>query len=140
MGLTCADYADGGDGEWWFESNFNLYPLNTKRDRKCCSCGGHIKVGEQCAIVHRSRSPKNDIEERIYSDMVPMATWYLCETCDDLAVSLDELGFCFSLGDEPIADQIKEYRKAEREAKEREAVGNLEWNAAQASKTMGKSA
>lgn len=120
MSLSCASYADGGDGDWWWESNFNLYALDTKRGRKCCSCGTPIKVGEQCAIVHRSRSPKNDIEERIHDDQVPMATWYLCETCDDLAVSLDELGFCFSLGDQSIADQIREYREEERQWKERE--------------------
>ena len=108
MSLSCAAYADG-DGEWWWKCNLNTYPLKTKRSRKCCSCGDKISVGEDCAIVYRNHAPNNDIEERIHGDEVPMATWYLCDKCNDLAISLDELGFCFSLGDESIQQQIKDY-------------------------------
>jgi hypothetical protein len=119
MSLHCADGGYDGDGENWWECNLNLYPLATRRRRKCCSCGNPIQIGEECGHVNRARGPQNDIEERIYGDEVPMAKWYLCETCTDLAVSLDELGFCFSLGGDSIAAQIKEYRQQELEHAER---------------------
>lgn len=117
MGLMCADYADGGDYEWYWEWSYRDFTLTTKRSRKCCSCGKKINVGDVCGIVHRHRGPKNDIEERIHGDEVPITTWYFCETCHDLALSLDELGFCFTLGSQSIADQIKEYRELERKEK-----------------------
>lgn len=122
MGLSCADYSDGGDGDWWWELSSQQIPLATKRSRKCCSCDGVIKVGDACSPVHRSRPPKNDIEERIHGDEVPMSTWYLCEKCSDLAASLTELGFCFTLGGQSIAEQINEYREAERAEKEWQAM------------------
>jgi hypothetical protein len=56
----------------------------------------------------------NYIEESIYGDEVPLADWYLCETCGDLADSLSELGFCYHLGDgESLKQQIADYRRDE---------------------------
>ena len=118
MSLSC-DYGDGGDFDWYWESNFQYYPLNTKRSRKCCSCKAKISVCEESMIVHRHHSPSNDIEERIYGDEVPMTKWYLCETCGDLALSLNELGFCFTLGDDSLKQQIAEYRAEEKAWKAR---------------------
>ena len=114
MGLSCD--SDGGDYDWYWTSNFQYYPLLTKRSRKCCSCKERIAVGEESMIFRRYRDPRNYIEERIYDDEVPMAKWYLCETCGDLAISLQELGFCFTLGGgESLKKQISDYRQAEAE-------------------------
>lgn len=110
MGLSCDVDYDGCDYEWWWECNFEYYPLSTKRSRKCCSCKEKISIGDDAMIVHRHHSPQNDIEERIYGDEVPRATWYLCEKCGDLALSLNELKFCFTLGDESLKKQIADYR------------------------------
>jgi hypothetical protein len=50
----------------------------------------------------------------IASDEVPIADWYLCETCGDLADSLSELGFCYHLGNgESLKQQIADYRRDE---------------------------
>jgi len=90
-------------------------PLATKRSRKCCSCKAKINVGDMSLAFHRHRSPSgrcNYIEESIYGDEVPLATWYMCETCGDLYFSLDELGFCCDIS-ESLAAQIKEYRAEE---------------------------
>lgn len=117
MSLYCStDFDDyGGDWSWmWDRAETKL--LATKRSRKCCSCGEKIKPGDPAAVVNRLRRPKDDIEERIYGEdgEVYMADWYFCETCNDLALSLDELGFCFELGGkQSLAEQIKEYRKEE---------------------------
>ena len=78
-------------------------------------------------MVERYRSPSercNYIEEAIYGDEVPLAPWFLCETCGDLALSLDELGFCFDLGGDSLKDQIKEYREIEREIKQLRRLEN----------------
>lgn len=106
--------ADGADW-WWYEPNDEA-PLATKRSRKCCSCGKKIAVGETARKIRRFRHPSercNYIEESIYGDEVPLADWYLCEPCGDLADSLAELGFCYTLGDDSLAKQIDEYRRKE---------------------------
>lgn len=117
MSLSCDSGFDGGDCEWYWESNLQYKPLSTKRSRKCCSCGSKISVGEDSIPVHRWHEPRNDIEERIYGDEVPMSKWHLCDTCGGLAISLEELGFCFSLGGQSLKDQIREYRAQEAEYK-----------------------
>lgn len=47
-------------------------------------------------MVPRVKIPDTDIEYRIYGDdgEIPRAPAYLCETCADLAFSLEELGYC----------------------------------------------
>ncbi len=109
MSLSC-NYGYDGDFAWYWESNFQYYPLGTKRSRKCCSCKEKIAVGDDSIIVHRWNYPQNDIEQRIYGDEVPQTKWYLCEKCGDLAISLEELGFCYTLGDESLKKQIADYR------------------------------
>ncbi len=115
MSISCASNSFDSDGcDWYWYWHCEPITLQTKRGRKCCSCGEKIKVGDTASRVERFRGPNNDIEEAIYGDKVELAPWYLCETCSDLALSLDELGFCFDLGGESLKDQIKEYRDMER--------------------------
>lgn len=119
MSLMCDADGYDGDADWFwsvFKNYTDLKPLFTKRSRKCCSCKTRIQVGESCLRVRRWRPPSDRcdyIEESIYGGEVPLADWYLCETCADLAESLTELGFCFTLGDDSIASQIREYREME---------------------------
>jgi hypothetical protein len=113
MSLSCS--FDGGDydgAEWRWLYTLEHKPLRTKRGRKCCSCEAPINPGDLSLEVERYRGPNHDIEESIYGDEVPLASWFMCETCGDLALSLHELKFCFDL-DTPLKDQIKEYREQE---------------------------
>ena len=111
MSLSC-NYDSGADYVWCFMLIDGQSPLTTKRSRKCCSCNTKISIGNLCQAVRRNRPAKDVIEERIYGDdEIPMTNWYLCETCSDLAVSLKELGFCFTLGNESLKQQIITYRK-----------------------------
>lgn len=107
MSLTCEMDFDG-DCDWYYTTPSDFIALDTKRGRKCCSCGKHIKVGEQVLRFYRTRNPNNDIEERIYGDEVPMTTLYMCEDCGDLALNLNELGYCTPPGDD-MRDLVKEY-------------------------------
>jgi hypothetical protein len=118
MSLSCDSGDFDSDGcDWWWLWNRDSKPLATKRSRKCCSCGSKIMVGDTTSMIERYRPPSSDIEESINGDEVAMAPWFLCETCGDLALSLDELGFCFELGTDSLKDQIKEYRDMELEEK-----------------------
>ncbi|MCF8156331.1 MAG: hypothetical protein K9K35_10035 [Rhodoferax sp.] len=109
MSLSCP--FDGDEFEWWWEFETDTKPLATKRARKCRSCGARIAVGDQCGKVSRHRNPGNEIEERIYGDEVPMPSWWLCETCTDLAAAVHEMGMCFELDGKSIKDQIAQYRR-----------------------------
>ena len=113
MSLFCA--ADGAcDGDWFWEPDngkidFSL--LDTTRSRKCCSCKAKIKPGDTVVKYRRWRPPNdrcNYIEERIYADEVPLAPWYMCETCGGVTMAVDELGYGFYLGDN-IRRSVKQY-------------------------------
>lgn len=60
-------------------------------------------------------------------DDVELADWYLCEACGDVADSLSELGFCYTLGDKSLQQQIAEYRREEAAHIERMKAHNLNY-------------
>lgn len=74
-------------------------PLNTIRSRKCTSCEQRIKPKQTVLAIWRHRSPRNDIEERIHGDEVPLATYYYCEKCAALHEFITAMNRCYSLGD-----------------------------------------
>lgn len=111
MSLYCDADGDYDDCDWWWVGPSQEEPLATKRSRRCCSCGAKISVGDVSRKVYRYRHPTEFEENRgIASDEVALANWYLCEECGDLSDSLTELGFCYSLGDDSLRQQIKEYK------------------------------
>ncbi len=115
MSLFCDSGYDHDGADWWWYQPSDDAPLTTKRSRKCCSCGEKVGVGDTARKVARYR-PATEFEEMrgIASDEVPIADWYLCETCGDLADSLSELGFCYHLGNgESLKQQIADYRRDE---------------------------
>lgn len=100
MSLSCY-CGDPYDGDWWYYGPDSYKPLRTKRARRCCSCHDLIQVGALAVEFERARAPRGHIEERIYGDdEVEIAPKWMCERCGDLYFSLDELGFCISLGDD----------------------------------------
>lgn len=114
MSLFCnAGGYDTDGADWWWYQPADEAPLATKRSRKCCSCGAKVGVGETARKVRRYRPATEWEEMRGLGDEVRLADWYLCETCGDLADSLAELGFCYTLGGDSLAKQIDEYRREE---------------------------
>jgi hypothetical protein len=93
------------DGDWYYYGPSDFQVLDTKRSRKCYSCGERIAVGDECASFPRYRPARDDfsrasyIEQTIYGDEVPVATWYACETCAGVYFSITELGYCVMIGD-----------------------------------------
>jgi len=108
MGLSCSC---GGDFDWYYDIPDDFSVLKTKRSRKCCSCGSRIAIGDTVLPFTRWRPPSercNYIEESIYGDEVPLATWYMCETCGGLFLAIQERGMCCDI-EENMSAQIKEY-------------------------------
>lgn len=118
MSLSC--YCDSDDADWYYEPADDFSVLDTKRSRRCCSCGEKIAVGEDVLRFRRFRSPNDEfgIEESIYGDEVPLAPWYMCETCGGLFWAVQDLGMCCDITHN-IAGQIKEYRQEEEVYKNR---------------------
>lgn len=108
MPLTCD--CDSGNSDWYYHGPEGYSTLDTKRGRKCCSCGKRIVVGETVVAFSRFR-PSNElhrVEQDIYGDEVPLTDWHMCEQCGDLFFSLEALGFCLYLG-ESMRDLAREY-------------------------------
>lgn len=109
MSLSCSSYGGDDWGDWsWYPPEHEA-PLATKRGRRCCSCKTIIKPGQIARRILRMAPATEWQEIRGFSDEVELAPWYFCESCGDIADSLDELGYCYELG-ESLASQIKEYR------------------------------
>jgi len=73
MSLTCSC----GDGcDWYFTNKDDFQKLQTKRSRRCCSCGDKIKPGDDCVEFDRYKIAKTEIEERIHGECgeVPLAS------------------------------------------------------------------
>ena len=107
MSLTCE--RDGGDEcEWYYHQPKDFSTLNTKRSRKCCSCGTKIKPSAPVLPFDRFRPAASDVEERIHGGEVPLATMYMCEKCGDQAMNLNELGYATPPG-ENMFDLLAQY-------------------------------
>ena len=107
MGLTCECGDWDGDG-WYYHGPYEGY-YNPWRGKRCCSCGSMVRTGDTCVNFPRYRGPVSEIEERIYGEEVPLASWVMCETCGDLFWSLDALGFCISIGADSMRELTRQY-------------------------------
>lgn len=107
--LSCS--CDTDDYGWYFESPNDFTQLETKRRKRCCSCKELIDIGSLCVELARHRSPRNDIEEKIWGDMVSLASYYMCESCGEILFNLGELGYCLYLdtSENSMQTALKEY-------------------------------
>lgn len=100
----------GGDYDWWYYPPQDFSTLTTKRGRRCCSCKKWTRPGATVGRFECWRIPDNVIEERIHGDEVPMRDRYMCEECAGLYFSLDDLGYCYTLGDN-VRELVREYAR-----------------------------
>lgn len=117
MSLSC--YCDVDDADWYYEAGDNFSLLDTKRSRKCCSCGAKLTPGSEVLRFMRYRHAAYDsIEEKIFGEgnEIYLADWFMCETCGGLYMALNELGFCCDLGHDDMRELAKEYGQMQREA------------------------
>lgn len=113
MSLSCTCDLYGDEADWYYETADDFSVLTTKRSRKCCSCKTKIKPGEEVLKLRRYQQPSdrcNYIEESIYGGEVPLAAWYMCETCGGLYFAVTDLGMCCDI-ERDLKVQIREYNE-----------------------------
>lgn len=117
MSLSCnCDFDfDREDVAWYWTGRSDFYPVSVSGQRKrCISCGAFIKPLTDTMEFYRYRVSRNDIEERIYGEEVPLASDFMCEECAGLYLALEELGYgCFDIS-QPMEDYIAEYNEADK--------------------------
>ena len=109
LSCECPDY----EGEGWFyiePDNFTV--LATSKRKRCHSCKELINIGDTYLRFARFRSPKGEIEEKIFSEdtEIAMAHYYMCEKCGDQYFNLSDLGFCINI-EENMFELLKEYQE-----------------------------
>jgi hypothetical protein len=110
LSCKCGDWEGEGSGYWKPEA---FTTLGTKRSRRCKSCKEKISPGDQCLEFQRFHYPADDVEIRIWGDNgeveIPDSSWFLCESCGEIYINLEDLGFCVA-PDENMDDLLSEYR------------------------------
>lgn len=105
LSCSCPDY---DDCEEWFSYSPNFTRFEKKRRKRCCSCNELIGLNAFCIEFSRHRVPASEVEEKIYGDEIQMASWYMCESCGDIFLNLEDIGYCIILGDN-MQDLLTEY-------------------------------
>ena len=100
MTLSCDCSWNDDSADWYWRHPNDYSELTTPRRRRCCSCNTLINLGSVVTKFHRYRSANSEIEENIYGDEVPLASWYMCEECSDLYYTFTGLNFCIDIGDD----------------------------------------
>lgn len=115
MGLSCSCQGWEGDG-WAYTPPDDLCSLETKRARRCKSCGCLIKPGEECIKFLRFRAPSTAVEYKIYGDggQVDIAPWFQCAKCGEQYLNLSALGYCIG-PEENTLSLLAEYRAMQEE-------------------------
>lgn len=96
--FSCECECEYDSNNWYYSQPDDFSLLEAKRRKRCCSCGELISIGACCVKFERDRSPRSDIEERLYGDEVPLAPYFMCENCGEIYFNLSETGCCIRLG------------------------------------------
>jgi len=113
MSLSCGcDWEiDPGITYWYPADDFEK--LETKRRKRCESCGQLINIGDDCVRFKKFKSPDTDIECRIYGEYgeIPRASSYICEKCGEIYLNLVyTAGFKCLSPYENMNEMLKEYQ------------------------------
>lgn len=107
--LSCGCDFDG-DCDWWWMPPDNFTPYKGKRRKRCRSCGELTEIGDEHVEVDRFRNPEWEIEESMYSDGVPLASYHYCERCGEILLALIAYGYCPDMT-EDMRSQLREHWK-----------------------------
>jgi len=103
----CGDF-DLDDSNWGYYIPDDFTNLDYKRRKRCCSCDQFISIGAQCVEFGRVRAARSDIEERIHGDEVKLSSWFMCESCGEIFLNLEAIGYCINLSDD-MREELREY-------------------------------
>ncbi len=112
MGISCSCDNNPDNAAWFYSIDYTKsHILTVKRSRKCVSCKMHLALGDVVHPIKRYRSPRHYIEEKIYGEEVPLATWYLCPTCFYIYRALDKVNACVDIGTDNLQDCLEEFNR-----------------------------
>lgn len=93
--------------DYWYSPSDDFVSMVVGRRKRCCSCHRLINPCDLCIRLDRYRAALSDVEEKILGYEVVLAPWYLCETCGEIYLNLEDAGYCYYAGDdlrEALAD------------------------------------
>ena len=99
MSLSCRCdlgwYPEPGDVFVSGQSDFKKM-LFISRRKKCCSCKEIIQPNDTVLEFYMSKIPCDDVEIAIYGEEgeINRASLFMCESCSDIFLSLEEIGYC----------------------------------------------
>jgi hypothetical protein len=109
--LSCTCWEDE-DAQWFFFDPNDFSKLDTAKRKRCCSCKKLIDIGSDVLKFTRERPTKDEVEDDIYGEgeLVPIAPYYMCETCGEIYLNLSALGYCLDIT-ESMQDYLIEYQE-----------------------------
>lgn len=112
MSLSCScEYEPSGEfGEWWWMGPHDFTTFEEYRRKRCSSCNDLIDIGSLCLPFERWRTPYTEIEERISGEEILMSPLYLCESCGEIYLNLDDIGICVDITKD-VREDLKEYHR-----------------------------
>jgi len=111
MSLSCG--CGEWDGEGWAYYFYDKFKkLATTRRKRCWSCKVLIDIGSECLEFPRFQHPNDELSAMINGEdcEMPLASWYACESCGEIFLNLNELGYCFNLT-EDLRESMEDYHK-----------------------------
>ncbi len=108
LSCSCGDW----DGEGWvYDIPSEFIKLDTSKRKRCSSCKDLIDIGSDVLRFRRFRYARDEIELDIHGDdgEIDLAPWFICESCGEIYLSLDDLGFCLDPSDD-MRVNLKDYQ------------------------------
>lgn len=124
MGLSCSCSEWDGDGWYWVMARKTIaqgcgnipieeeyfFPLKSKRSKRCCSCNAKILPGQMSLRFNRWRAATEFEQDKLGWDEVKIAPWFMCESCGEIFLNLDALGYCLDISDH-MPELLDEHRE-----------------------------
>lgn len=114
MELSCICPYDDLDAPWYYYAPDDFSTFKLFRSKRCVSCGCLVSYGSLVLVFPRFRFAYTDIEEKIYGhgNEIPLASWFMCESCGEIFLNLTEIGYCFQLcKNMDMPGSLKEYQE-----------------------------
>ena len=113
MSLSCSCNEWDGDGWYWVLAEKTIargdgnvpreveyfFPLESARAKRCCSCGEKIHPGALALRFNRWRGATAFEYDRLGWEEVKIAPWFMCESCGEIFLNLDNVGYCIDISD-----------------------------------------
>jgi hypothetical protein len=111
MELSCSCGADDCDRWYTVEGWTTLKAQGAKRRRRCSSCKTLIDIGAECLMF--SNEKRDGEKEDIFGEYasISMAPSWYCAKCGEIFENLEDIGYCFDIGNDNMPDAMEAYHR-----------------------------